>query len=673
MTHRSPTLAAALVALVLAVPTTGAWAKNDKNKTPAPTAAPAPDKPYADWKKTIKDAEVKKGWFTLYRKRESLYLEIRSDQLDQPVLGVFSFARGIGQNGLLGGLPLDDILITFHRAGDHILVIQKNTRFTAPTGSPMERAKDLSIGESVLASLKIESEQDSTHALLVDFANFVVSDVSDLGEDMRGALGNKPVRFDKDRSALTSVKVFPENFEIETLLTYTPNDRTGLGLETVPDERYIPLSVHYSFSKLPDDPMPPRLADDRVGYFLTVKKDFGRDQNESFFVRYVNRWRLEKMDPTAAVSEVKKPIVYYIDKTVPAEYRPYVKKGIENWQKAFEAAGLKNAIVARDAPDDSTWDPEDVRYSTIRWITSSVPSFGAIGPSRIDPRTGEILDADILFEASFLQGFRNTYRRWSGPDAMAEAIFPSLVGGPSWLPLEQRCDAGLGLMDGGSLMNVALHMDGTLPPGEPVPIEWIGDCLTWAVMHEVGHTLGLRHNFRSSTSTPMDKLDDAAWTKEHGLYSSVMDYPTPNVAVDHAKQGEYFSSTAGTEDIWAIRYGYTPSGSADPDQDHAFAAKIANESLEPGHEYSTDEDTYPADALDPRTNIYDLGSDPLMFAKERTSYLARLWRDPKFEERIVGADGELATLRRAMDNLLVQYGIALGHAVKYIGGQSVSR
>jgi hypothetical protein len=145
------------------------------------------------------------------------------------------------------------------------------------------------------------------------------------------------------------------------------------------------------------------------------------------------------------------------------------------------------------------------------------------------------------------------------------------------------------------------------------------------------------------------------------------------VAVDHARQGEYFSSTAGTEDIWAIRYGYTPSGSADPDQDHVFAARIADESLESGHEYSTDEDTYPADALDPRTNIYDLGSDPLAFAKERTAYLARLWKDPKFEERIVGPNGELATLRRAMDNLLVQYGIALGHAVKYVGGQSVSR
>jgi hypothetical protein len=676
MTHRSPLLATALAVLALIAPATGAWAKSDKdkNKTPATTAAaPAADKPYADWKKTIKDAEVKKGWFTVYKKRENVYLELRPDQLDQPVLGIFSFARGIGTNGLLGGLPLDDILMTFHRSGDHVLVIQKNTRITAPKGTPMEKAVDLSVGESVLASLKIESEQDSTHALLVDFANFVVSDVSDLGEVMRYSLGNKSVRFDKDRSAVTSVKVFPENFEIEALLTYTPNDRQGLNLETVPDERYIPMSVHYSFSKLPDQPMTPRLADDRVGYFLTVWKDFGRDQNENFFVRYVNRWRLEKQDPTAAVSEVKKPIVYYIDKTVPVEYRPYVKKGIENWQKAFEAAGLKNAIIAKDAPDDSTFDPEDVRYSTIRWITSSVPSFGAIGPSRIDPRTGEILDADILFEASFLQGFRNTYRRWSGPDAMAQAIFPNLDAAPSWLPLEKRCDAGIGVMDGGALMNLALHVDGTLPPGEPVPTEWIGNCLTWAVMHEVGHTLGLRHNFRSSTSTPMDKLEDAAWTKQNGLYSSVMDYPTPNVSPDKTRQGEFFTSTAGTEDIWAIRYAYTPSGNADPQQDYAFAAKIADESVQAGHEYSTDEDTYPADALDPRTNIYDLGDDPLAFAKLRTAYLARLWKDPKFEERIVGANGELSTLRRAMDNLLVQYGIALGHAVKYVGGQYVSR
>jgi len=639
----------------------------------AAAAAGDKDKPYGDWKKLTKDAEVLKGYFTLYHKRENLYLELKPGQMDVPVLGIFSFARGIGSNFLLGGLPLNDRLMEFHRSGDHVLVFEKNTRFAAPPGSPMEKARDLSEGHSVLASLKIESEQDSTKAVLVDLAPFLVSDLTDLAEGMKGAFAGKSVRFDKERSALGSIKTFPENTEIEAILTYTPNDRTAFSVPTVPDERYIPITVHYSFSKLPEQPMQPRRADDRTGYFGTAIKDFGRDQSEDFWVRYVNRWRLEKKDPTAAVSEVVKPIVFYIDRTVPVEYRPFVKQGVENWQKAFEAAGFKNAIVAKDAPDDSTWDPEDVRYSTIRWIVSSEPAFGAIGPSRVDPRTGEILDADILFEGSFIQGFRNVYRRYAGPEAITDGLIPSETAWPAFLPQDRRCDASAGLENGGALLNLSLLVNGLLPPGEPVPLDFVGKALVWAVMHEVGHSLGLTHNFRSSTSTPIEKLNDTAWTRGHGLVSSVMDYATPNLSPDRSKQGEYYSSTVGDCDLWNIRYGYTPSGARDLDADYDVVQKIADESNAPGHEYSADQDAYPADALDPRTNIWDLGDDPLAFAKQRTEYIASLWSNPGFEERILGAHGEFPVLRRAMDTALGEYTRALGHAVKYVGGQYASR
>jgi hypothetical protein len=390
-------------------------------------------------------------------------------------------------------------------------------------------------------------------------------------------------------------------------------------------------------------------------------------------VRYVHRWRLEKKDPNAAVSEVVKPIVFYLDRTIPVEYRPFVRKGIENWQKAFEAAGLRNAIVAKEAPDDPNWDPEDVRYSTIRWITSNEPAFGAIGPSRVDPRTGEILDADILFEASFIQNFRNGYRRFSGPEAIGAQVMPQATQWPAFMNPDLRCDAQTGMVDGGGLLHVGLLMDGLMPSGGPVPIDYVGKAITWSVMHEVGHSLGLRHNFRSSTSTPFAKLNDAAWTGEHGLISSVMDYPSPNISADRSKQGEYYSSTAGDCDVWNIRYGYTPTGAKDPESDYAIIRKVADESTEPGHEFSTDEDTYPADALDPRTNIWDLGDDPLAFAKDRTAYLASLWKNPRFEERIVGPDGEYPVLRRAMDTVLGQYAISLGLAVKYVGGQYFSR
>src|SRR5262245_27738372 len=460
----------ALFAILIALP---AFAKDDKKApagkagaSPPPGAGAEADKPYTDWKKVTKDAEVKKGYFNLYSKRENLYMEIRPDQFDKPVLSIFSLAKGIGQNGVIGGLPVNDRLLEFHRAGDHVLVMDQNTRFIAPDGSPLSKAVDLSMGSSIIASLKVES-QDSTKAVLVDLAPFLVSDMPDIAEWMRGSFNGKSMRFDKERSALSTIKNFPENTEIEATLTYSPNDRTNYGLATVPDDRYVTVAMHYSFSKLPDKPMMPRLADDRTGYFLTVMKDFSRDTKETFFVRYVNRWRLEKKDPSAAVSEPVKPIVYYIDRTVPDKYRESIKQGIERWQKSFEAAGFKNAIVAKDAPADADWDPEDVRYSTIRWITSSPPVFGAIGPSRVDPRTGEILDADILIEASIVQRRWRIYQNLMGNPVATDVAMDAADGTlgdvsavRAWPGAnnENRCDIAAGLAGGSALAQVAFAM-----------------------------------------------------------------------------------------------------------------------------------------------------------------------------------------------------------------------
>lgn len=675
-TYTTWTGALVLAALLAALPAAAA----DKPKG-TPGAAPAaaadkPEKPFTDWKKATKDAEAKPGLFTVWKKRDNVYLEIAPKQLGQPFLYVVSISRGIGSNFVLGGLPLDDRMLQFERVGDRILLVQVNTRFTAPAGQPIDKARELSIPNSVLASFKIESEHDSTKAVLVDAGGFFVSDATDLTERMKQSLGNVSVRFDKERSAITHVKAFPRNVEVEALLTFSPNDRTRLSVEAVPDERYIPVSVHYSLCALPENPMMPRWADNRVGYFLEGIKDFGRDDKESFWMRYVNRWRLEKKDPAAAVSEVVKPITFYIDWTVPEKFRPWVKEGVEKWQKAYEAAGLKNAIVAIDPPkDDPEWDAEDTRYSTLRWITSSQPSFGAIGPSRVDPRTGEIFDADILFEASMFQNYANAYRRYVDPQALAKTLLPAsrLEDLPAGLELDKLCLMGDALAEGGALQHLAMLMDEAIPPGGPIPDEYLRRATVWVVMHEVGHTLGLRHNFRSSTSTPVEKLHDPQWTGANGLYSSVMEYPTPNIDHSRSNQGDYYTSGPGTYDLWAIRYGYTPSGASTPEADYAFARKIADESLKPGHEFSTDEDTYPADAPDPRSNIYDLGSDPLQFAKERTAYIAGLWRNPKYEERVVGSSGDLTALRRATASLLQQYGIAAGMAVKYLGGSYMTR
>jgi len=678
-------LAAMLVIAALATGATAAEKPKDKDKgrkdkgKPAAAAAGAgggaPEKPFAEWSKITKDAEQKKGFFTLWKKRDNLYLELTREQLGQPFLYVVSLSRGIGSNFVLGGLPVDDRVLQFERHGDRVLLVEVNTRLNAPADTPIGKARELSVPNSVVQSFKIESEQDSTR-VLIDLGALLLSDVTDLAERLKEAFNNVAVRFDKDRSYLGSLKTFPDNTELEATLTYAPNDRSRLNLEAVPDNRYIPVGVHYSFTRLPANPMPARYADNRVGYFLGATKDFSRDEKEHFWLRHINRWRLEKQDPAAAMAEPVKPIVYYIDWTVPDKFRPWVKAGVEKWQMAFEQAGFKNAIVAKDPPrDDADWDPEDVRYSTIRWITSNEPSFGAIGPSRVDPRTGEIFDSDLLFEASMFQNYANAYRRFAGPETIAEAALPenALKGLPRGFELERLCAAGECLAMSGELQRVTLLMDGALEPGSPIPDGFMKTATIWVTMHEVGHALGLRHNFRSSTSTPYGQLQDQSFTGTRGLYSSVMEYPSPNIDYTRSKQGDWYTTTAGTYDVWAIRYGYTPSGAASPEADYAFARKIADESLKAGHEYSTDEDTYPADSPDPRSNIYDLGDDPLQFLRDRTAFLAKLWRSPGFEERVVGKSGDLTALRRALDSMVQQYAIASGMAVKYMGGSYMSR
>jgi len=647
-------------------------AAKEGDKKDAKSSASPGESPFTDWSKVTKDATKKEGMFNAWTKRENVYWEIRKDQLQKPFLLNASYARGIGLVGQLGGLPITDGLVQFERQGDHIFLTVPQSRIVSNgSDSSYKRAVELTFGNSVLQSLKIESEKDST--VLVDMAPLFVSDALDLTTRLRGAT-SKSFRFDKERSTVTSFKAFPKNMEVEALLTFSPNEREGLNLTTVSDIRYVPISVHYSFLELPAEPMQPRLVDDRVGYFLEAYKDMSRDGKDDYWVRYIDRWKLEKKDPTAALSEPKEPIVFYVENTVPVEWRPYIKAGIEEWNKAFEKAGFKNAIVAKDQPDDPNWDAEDARYSTIRWITSSEPGFGAIGPSQVDPRTGQILNADILMEGSMVVGYSNQYRRWLGPETVEQ-----IMGMPS-ADLEKRgldgrfmCEAGMGMADEGAFLATSMRVDGLLPPGEPVPVEFVGAGLKSVTMHEVGHTLGLRHNFKSSAAVPRQKLHDKAWIAQNGMTGSIMDYDTPNVSPDPATQAQYFSPTIGTYDLWAIEYGYKPSGQSGIDADYKTMVPVARRASEQGNYFATDEDTYPADALDPRNNIYDLGDDPLAFSKERVAYVQKLWKDPALESKLMKDGDSYLALRRGMDTMLLQYARGLSHARKYVGGQFASR
>jgi len=333
---------------------------------------------------------------------------------------------------------------------------------------------------------------------------------------------------------------------------------------------------------------------------------------------------------------------------------------VRNWVKAFEAAGFKDAIRAEILPDSV--DAEDIRYPTLRWNTSDEPGYGAIGPSIVDPRTGEILDADILFEANMAQGFRYN---WGVRATAAEAV-NNLFQAPSdanGLPLGEMAALGAELSAQGELLRTVLTAEGKIGPNDPVPMEFVNQAMTWVTMHEVGHTLGLRHNFRSSSDTPLDRLHDAQWAAERGVFSSVMEYPSVNIAAPGKPNGVYYNPGAGSSDLWVISYGYTPSAEK--------AKQIAREAAKPGHAFGTDEDAYGTGALDPTISINDLGADPLAWGKERAALIKNLW--PDLPKRSLADDSRYARLTQGFQSLLNQYVQAVGTGVKYIGGQYQNR
>ena len=414
------------------------------------------DVPWRSFSDVTKGARVQTGLFTLYTKRENNYLSLAPTQLDRDYLLVTQLSQGIGELGLDGGSSVRSDLIRFHRAGDRIELWVVNPHFAARPGTPMARAVAYSFGHSVAQSFAIATMRDNGEILL-DLSPFLLSDWADLSSFFQGVANQRKltgsIYLDRDRSSLEHLQLFPGNLEAEVRLTYQSN--RNLGIEALADYRWIPVGVHYSLLELPSTPMRPRYADERVGYFVSAIKDFSRDTAESFFVRFVNRWRLEKRNPNAALSEPVQPIVYYIDRTVPTEWRPWVRAGILEWNRAFEEAGIRNAIRVLDAPDDTLWSAEDARYSTVRW-TATNRSVYAVGPTNVDPRTGEILNADVLVSAAWIQTWRGESGEYVAPEAAIRSVFveDSAASGPNG---ESRlCSLGEGLRREGTLTRAVL-------------------------------------------------------------------------------------------------------------------------------------------------------------------------------------------------------------------------
>ncbi len=647
------------IALALAMPLPAVAQKDKKRGAQAEAARKSP---YGDFAQVTEGATLREGFFDTYQKGDKLLLAVPAERLGEDFLLVFEVAQGIGAAGLFGGTMLNIFegnLVALERYGDRVFLLKRPHRYVAPPNTPERAAVELTYGSSVLESAKIESIRGDS-ALIIDVYDWLVSDLSNVGQRVRFAVSRRPgepgsANFDRSRSYLESVKAYADNVNFRAKLTFGAN--RAAPLRTVPDGRYIPIAVHHTFARLPQDAMTPRLGDDRVGYFMTVHKDYSRDDT-TYFMRYVNRWRLEPGERVGDLYRPVKPIVYYLDRTIPDRYRGFIAEGVEAWNKAFEKAGWKDAVRAELLPEDA--DAEDLRYATIRWNVSDQRGYGAIGPSIVDPRTGEILDADILIEAEMVLGFQSNWRSLAQPTALLEAMLD-----PSDEELEYAMAGGELPSFGaqfaahGTLLRTILAARGGIEPNEPVPMEYVGQALKWVTMHEVGHTLGLRHNFGSSRDTPRDRLHDRFWAEERGVTGSVMDYHAPNVARETEVNGYYYSPAVGSYDEWIISYGYTRN----PER----AKELAREAGLPGHAYGTDVDAYGPGALDPTVNTFDLSSDPLGWGKDRVGLIDNLFG--RLPERVLTDNSSYSDLTSSYLSLLGQYASALAPAIKYIGGQ----
>ena len=621
-----------------------------------PRAAMGPGR---DFNEVTRGAERIEGLFTLYRKGEHLYAEFLPHQLNQPLLVPITIARGMGMTGFPIGRD-DEMVLIFRRVDDRIQVVRRNIHFKAADGTPLGKSVQQNYTDSVLMALPIASvNMMRGGAVLIDLSDIFMTDFAQLGLGM----------VDRSRCSWVKAKGFPNNLELEVETTFSGGRRFMSGQnDPVVDHRGITIVMHYSLIRAPGFGYHPRMADDRVGHFLSATKDFDVADADSNFVRMINRWRLEKANPGAKLSPPRKQIVWYVEDTVPIEYRPYVEEGIREWNKAFERIGFRDAIAVRwEEQGRDDFDPEDTNYCTFRWVTGEMG--GAMSCLRANPMTGEMIDGDVVFDADFIRSWKQQYalligsqtatsgREPTAPLALGEVISPilaakmgygqptagSLLGidaldhnpnrmHPEVVPADQNflawdlarnvargtrgeCQFQTGIQRDFALAAIAMA-DGernvqTRPPLTPVdsdeskdksvlvkqgndafkldaaevaletiappkdqgkgkssakkpqpkdelPEEFVGQAIKHIVMHEVGHSLGLRHNFKASTMLKSDQLNDTSITHVKGLVGSVMDYSPINIAPKGKKQGDYYSTTIGPYDYWAIEYAYKP-------------------------------------------------------------------------------------------------------------------
>lgn len=604
----------------------------------------------------MKGAKSIPGMFKVYEKDNQRFLSIKPEQLGKPFFFSANTSKSLGEKRLVGSEMGDSYLATFRRVDDAIQLVALHTENYAEPNSPQAKFVSEDYSDSLISSTGVLAGS-TDDAILVSADDLLLRDLANYGPRMNYAYKSN-FGLDPHNTHFTQVDNHKEqtSFAVQAHFKGSPSKN---GPSTTPKHDSVLTEFRYNFLQLPEEMMQPREADERIGHFVTTRKDYTSDEGDGLN-RMVNRWRLEKADPSAEVSKPVEPITYWIANNVPKEYRKAVREGILEWNKAFEAAGFEDAIKVRQQRSNAKFDTMDARHASVRWYTAADVG-SAVGPSHVDPRTGEILDADIRMADVFGRGAKR-FLKDNPPQESEHAHHDHEHHGHIHGP-DGSCNYQAHAANEYDFANSLLEARGVdEKASEELAQAYVKD----VVMHEVGHTLGFRHNFKGSTAFTSEQLQDAEFTKENGLGSSVMDYHPYNLAAPGETQGEYVMSTLGAYDYLAVKYAY---GEFDEHEEADKLNEIAKKTTtDPQLAYETDE---AADDMDPEVSRFDLGKNPLAFAGKQINLANELWNRAQTQELPEGTSYK--ELTRAFRSGLNKVASGVRLANRYVGGVTLRR